>query len=226
MTVDKLKLQSLVADTDSLIAYLSGLSNAQMRIAQKTLSEDILPLLASDDEYWMVFIALYRSNSKMWLVVLLKSLGRRIADGRTRVSELIEFVGGLSGNFTDIDRQKFLACMLPLLENPEDAKLLLRATGLGESADWIGHLLAIRTKAAGFLLLEALRYVEHDRSLLFRTCRYLMKRGDTLGFSLASIIRLSYDIKEVRGTFSLHLAPYELSRIEQNYDAFCKVVRL
>jgi hypothetical protein len=51
-----------------------------------------------------------------------------------------------------------------------------------------------------------------------------MKRGDSQSFNLASLLRLSFGLEEVRGTFSLSLEPYQLSRVEQNYDAFVQVM--
>lgn len=76
-----------------------------------------------------------------------------------------------------------------------------------------------------FLLLRALRYVEHDRALLIRTCYFLMKAGDALSFNMAALLRTYFALEEVRGTFSLSLKPYELARIEQSYDAFLQAVR-
>ena len=68
--------------------------------------------------------------------------------------------------------------------------------------------------------------MEHDKPLLIRTCHFLMKRGDGLSFSMASLLRLSFGFEEVRGTFSLSLEPYQLARIEQNYEAFLQTIKV
>lgn len=236
MIADKQKLQTIVEDTDAMVAYLDGLSNARLRVSQQVLSDEILPFVRNSRQFWHLFVTLYKRDKKMWLGVLLKALANRIQNLKPSETlkssetptlffdEVIEAVSGLSGEFSDIDRQKVINSTLPLAEDPEQAKALFRACRLTETIDWIGFLLPVRTQVAGFLLLGALRYVEHDKVLIVRVCRFLMKRGDAMAFCLASIICLSYDIKDVHGTFSLHLAPYELSRIETNFAAFCQTV--
>ena len=115
--------------------------------------------------------------------------------------------------------------ILPLLSSPVDVERLLLQCGLQEYVDWIPYLLQVQSMPCAYLLLKALRYVESDRALLIRTCHFLMKRGDSQSFNLASLLRLSFGLEEVRGTFSLSLEPYQLSRVEQNYDAFIQVMR-
>jgi hypothetical protein len=51
-----------------------------------------------------------------------------------------------------------------------------------------------------------------------------MKQGDGLSFNVASVFKIYFGLDSIRGTFSLQLAPYELSRLEQSYEAFAKVV--
>jgi hypothetical protein len=43
---------------------------------------------------------------------------------------------------------------------------------------------------------------------------------------MASLLRLSFGLEEVRGTFSLSLEPYQLARIEQSYDAFLQTMKV
>ena len=77
---------------------------------------------------------------------------------------------------------------------------------------------------AAFVLLRALCYEEHDRDFLITTCRQVMKRGDNLSFNLASLLRTYFDLPEVKGTFSLALQPYELSRLDTDFDVFSRVM--
>lgn len=222
MTPNRVKLRELCLEPEALPGYLSALSNAQRRVAQACLEREILPVLPADG-FGRVFTVLFRSDSRMWLGCLVKVLVQRIGEGRSALGDCI---GDIAGDMTDVDRRKVLLAMIPLAQNPEDVRMLFHECGLTESGQWIQYLLQVTTRPAYFVLLGALRYVEHDDALLFRTCHYLMKKGDALSFSTASIIRLSYDIKEVRGTFSLHLAPYQLARVEQNYSAFCEAVKI
>ena len=74
------------------------------------------------------------------------------------------------------------------------------------------------------MLLQALHYVEQDRAFLIKVAYYIMSRGDSFSFNVASLIKSIYGLDELKGTFSLRLQPFELSRIEKSYEAFCGVV--
>ena len=222
MTPNRVKLRELCLEPQALPGYMAGLSNAQRRVAQACLEREILPVITAG-QFGCVFRVLFGADSRMWLGCLVKVLVRRISEGSSALGDCI---GEIAADMTDVDRRKVLLAMIPLAGDPEDVRMLFHKCGLTESGQWIQYLLQVTTRPAYFVLLGALRYVEHDHALLFRTCHYLMKKGDSLSFSTASIIRLSYDIKEVRGTFSLHLAPYQLARVEQNYSAFCEAVRI
>lgn len=222
MTANRARLSELCQEPELLTGYLDGMSNAGRRVAQACLENEVLPELETE-RFDALFVALFRADNRAWLGCLLKVLVQRIAAGR---SGLGDCVGLIAGEMTDVDRRKALLALLPVADAPEDVRLLLVRCGLADAGEWIQYLLQVNSRSAYFVLLGALRYVEHDRALLSRTCSYLMRKGDSLSFNVASIIRLSYDIKEVRGTFSLHLAPYQLARVEQNYSAFCDVVRI
>lgn len=87
------------------------------------------------------------------------------------------------------------------------------------------YLLRINTLPAGYALFRATKYVDHNRPLLLRLTYFLMKRGDALGFNLASLLRTTYGLDEVSGVFSLRIEPYQLARIENSYKAFCEAMR-
>ena len=38
----------------------------------------------------------------------------------------------------------------------------------------------------------------------------------------ASIVKVAFGLDELSGTFSLRLQPYQISRLEQSYEAFCQ----
>ena len=70
-----------------------------------------------------------------------------------------------------------------------------------------------------------MRQVEHDRDLLARCCRVLMKRGDALSFNLASVAKVYFDLPQVKGTFSLSLSPFQLGWLETSFENFKKVMQ-
>ena len=87
-------------------------------------------------------------------------------------------------------------------------------------------LLTIPTLAAGYTLFRTLHYVDHDIPLLTRTALYLMRRGDALGFNLASLLKAYYGLESLKGTFSLTIQPYQLARLSADYKAFCQAMNL
>ena len=233
MLLDVRKLASLLETPQQLLAYLAEMSNAQFRNASRVLGERLLPSVGND-VFWQNFSTLFLSDRKAYLGTLLKALvlrlsprGAEVTTSRLEESGIWEpeFVS-VCTELTDTDRKKVLLALLPLLASPVDAERLLLQCGLKEGSAWIPFLLQVQSRPCYFLLLKALRYVEHDKPLLIRTCHFLMKRGDGLSFSMASLLRLSFGLEEVRGTFSLSLEPYQLARIEQSYDAFLQTMKV
>ncbi len=225
MIADARTIRTLTSDPEALSSYLETLSNAQFRHASKELGERIL-VEVDTPCFWAVFTTLFRCNRKAYLGTLLKALTTRISKCPSETGSLWSdaFVT-LCRELTETDRKKILLALLPHLQSPSLAECLFRQCGLTESSAWTPFLLQVKTAPCAFLLLKSLHYVEHDRALLIRTCHYLIKAGDALSFNLASLIRASFGLEEVRGTFSLTLKPYQLSRIEQNYDAFLEAFR-
>lgn len=233
MLLDVRKLASLLETPDQLLAYLAEMSNAQFRNASRVLGERLLPSV-DNDVFWPLFRALFLSDRKAYLGTLLKALALRLSPRGAEVSTSIleesgiwtsEFVS-VCHDLTDTDRKKVLLYLLPLFASPSDVERLFLQCGLKEGSSWIPFLLQVQSKPCYFLLLKALRYVEHDKPLLIRTCHFLMKRGDGLSFSMASLLRLSFGLEEVRGTFSLSLEPYQLARVEQSYEAFLQTMKV
>lgn len=232
MIVDARTLRNLTNEPETLILYLKSLSNSQFKRTSMELGEHIL-VEVSTDCFWMVFKALFRDNRKAYLGTLLKALATRIANDsispETATTETDAFwsedFAALRNEMTETDRKKILLSIMPILHSPALIERFLRQCGLTESSTWIPFLLQVKTAPCAFLLLKSMRYVEHDRALLIRTCHFLIKSGDGLSFNLASLMRASFGLEEVRGTFSLNLKPYQLARIEQNYDAFLSVIR-
>ncbi len=232
MFADAKTLRTLTAEPEALLSYLNSLSNAQFRHAGKELSERIL-VEVDTHCFWAVFTTLFRHDRKAYLGTLLKALSTRITRSTLNTENTPTEPDALWGDdfvtlcreLTETDRKKVLFALLPLLAFPEPAERLLRQCSLTEASTWIPYLLQVRTAPCAFLLLKSLRYVEHDRALLIRTCHFLIKDGDGFSFNLAALMRTYFGLEEVRGTFSLDLKPYQLARIEQNYEAFLEAMR-
>ena len=179
--LDARKLSTLLETPEQLLAYHGEMSNAQFRNASRVLGERLLPSV-DNDVFWQVFRTLFLCDRKAYLGTLLKALVARLCPkGVHPTSEVLDEVGLWTGVFpslcqelTDTDRKKILLALLPLFASPSDAERLLLQCGLKESSSWIPFLLQVQSKPCYFLLLKALRYVEHDKPLLIRTCHFLM----------------------------------------------------
>ena len=224
MTADIHQLRALVCEPEYLYSYLLKSSNAQHRVACSALAEVVLPEMEVSP-FWALFAHLHNADSKAYLGMLLKALNKIVSGKGWCVLETGQFAS-ICSTFTDIDVTKTIVSLLPKAVEVQQAEHLFSACGVGEGERRIALLLQVDTRVSDFMLLKALRYVEHDVVLLTRTCRYLMKRGDGHSFSLASMICTSFGLEDVRGVFSLNLEPYEIARIESNFEAFCKAMKI
>ena len=123
-----------------------------------------------------------------------------------------------------LDRQKLLLLWLPVISDPQKMQKLLQDFGIDTPRRQVEFLLRTDNLAAAFLLLKALRFEEHDSEYLTTVCRQVMRRGDSLSFNLASLLRTYFDLPDIRGTFSLSIQHYELSRLDTDFEVFKRIV--
>lgn len=216
--LDVRRMHDLMQESEQLNAYLRGLTNSEFRLAGRVLADSLL-VEADRETFWSVFRTLFLSDRKAYLGTLLKALAQRRGENL-----FCEEFAALGADMTELDVRKTLLTLLPLLDTPEAVDRLLLQFGQTDARQRIPYLLQVGTVPCLFLLLGALRYVEHDRELLVRTCRFLMKKGGDREFAFCSIIRLSFALDEVRGSFSLKLEPYQLARTEQRYEVFAALL--
>lgn len=220
MIASRLRMIADGRQWSSLTTYLDGLSNAQFRTAGYILGEVILPGISSED-FWSVTTLLYNYNAKAFLVTLMKAACLRVDEfGSLPAEQLWSLMAK-----NEIDASKALLTLLPAMpDEVEMAQHMMNVMISNKAEKLINILLRVDTPAAAFLLLKAMRQVEHNHDLLVRTTYYLIKKGDAISFNLASLFKVYFGLDEVRGTFSLRLEPFELARLETNYEAFKKRV--
>lgn len=217
------------ADSSELLDYLDSLSHASFRTAGYILGERVLPQVTLD-RFWSLFYVLLVYHAKAFLMTLLKSV---LIRQQMRCESMETFLNHpgflvvsnyLNSNDKTVDKKKILQTLLPVVERPEQGEFLLKRLQVTASEARLEVLLRPTGLCAAFLLFQTLRKLEHERSLLVRCCVFLMKRGDALSFNLVSLLKSYFDLPEVKGCFSLHLNPYELSRLESSYEVFEKVM--
>lgn len=212
-------------DWEAVVRYLQGLSHGAFRAAGLVLEKRVLPNMAEDD-YWAVVLRLTEYHAKALLGTLLKSAVERIRSGTLSLQHegFKTWACRLNAPGGEVDRRKTLLALIPALQEHADIELLLEALHVGAPRERLPYLLKGDTVPCYFLLFRTLHFLEHDKPLLVDCCRFLMKKGDSLSFNLASLVKLYFDLPQVNGTFSLRFQPYELGRLEASFDTFSKAL--
>ena len=208
-------------DAKGMLECLRGLSNADFRTSGYLLREHLLTELKGE-EFWDFFLTIVPADSRAYLGTFLKAavILYEYDNITLDTSRLEDF----AAKATEVDKRKFLQTFLPHIQRVGDAERILRLFTDGEPHSAIPYLVAVPTNVAGYLLFQTLRRIDHRPETLRNVCIALMKRGDTKAFALASILKAYFGLPELPGTFSLRLEPFQLSRLETSYDAFCKIL--
>ena len=206
----------------ALPALLGTLSVSQFRTAGYILGERVA-LEVEPPQFWELLRTLVCYDNRAFLVTMLHALSLRLQRGDVSLSDagfqqLIPFL-------TEVDATKVLRHLLPLQREPQEVTLLLQWLRVEDASARIRLLLPVGTLPCAYVLFGTLRYVEHDHALLVRVASALVRQGDAVSFNLASIMREYFGLSELKGTFSLHLKPWQLSRLETSYEAFAQAVR-
>ena len=214
-------------DWQGLAAYLDGLSNKDFRMAGNILGERLMPRVEAH-VFWGAFHALLACHSKAFLGTMLKAaaLRKQVAGFTLRHGGFLLVAGFLNGQGTEVDRAKFVCAMLAIFsEEVEELEYMFNCLQVDSGRGRMEILLHGQGTACAYLLFQSMRQVEHDRDLLARCCRVLMKRGDALSFNLASVAKVYFDLPQVKGTFSLSLSPFQLGWLETSFENFKKVMQ-
>ena len=206
-------------DAEELLSLLDSFSRSEQRTAGYMLGERMLTDVPTE-LYWQLTSALVRHDSRAYLITLMKTFLVRLSRGTASLSD--EAFGRMAAEFNDVERQKVALLLLPDMQTPKQVEQLFSVLGIAKGREQMVYLVRIDTLPCLFLLLRSLRYIEHDRAEVLQVARQLMKRGTGGSFNLASIVKVAFGLDELSGTFSLRLQPYQISRLEQSYEAFCQ----
>lgn len=204
-----------------LPGFLRTLSVSQFRTAGYILGERIASEV-SPDVFWELFVTLHSFDSRAFLVTMLHALAARLDRGNVSLDDA--GFGRLVTHFTEVDAGKALRILLPLQQEPQQVLRLLDDMHVDDAMSRIRLLLPTGTIPCHYVLFRTLRQVEHNHSLLVRVAASLVRQGDSVSFNMASLMKAYFGLKELKGTFSLHLQPWQLSRIETSYEAFRQTI--
>jgi len=221
------RLQQLfaAAEWDALIGYLNGLSNAHFRTAGYLIGERMLTTV-DPDTFWAVASRLILWQPKAFVVTMAKAATPRLSAGTLSLDDdgFLRLADSLKADDHLIDRQKLLFQWMPAAKNPQTMATLFDRLHIQEPRRRVEFLLRTEGLTAAFVLLRTLRFEEHDSEYLTTVCRHLIRRADNLSYNLASLLRTYFDLPDIRGTFSLSLEPYELSRLDTDFEVFRRIV--
>lgn len=212
-------------DWDELRIYLGRLSHKDFQTAGKIIGETLLPSV-DENKFWAAFYCLIDFHPKAFLMTMLKAIPKRYNNKtfNLRHNGFIVVSNYLNTKNATIDKEKIIRFMLNVLDNPDDIDYLFTRFKIDTPKDKLEYLLRGRTMAAYFVMFKTLREVEHDRSLLNRCAVFLRKQDDTMAYNFVSLMKSYFDLREIKGSFSLQLNPYELGRAETSYDSFMKLL--
>lgn len=225
MTPSILKTQIAVfirqEKAESLRDYLASLRNADFRLAGQILADrqlwEHLPEATANTMFWHFAAVLVAANNRAYLGTMLKAV--------TATKSLMPTVEFATTCTTDIDKKKVLEALLPTQKTPSDVNAMLQMFGFDSAAATENILFKIGTPVCYFILFNLLKQYEDRHDYLRRICIELIRKGDKYSFNLACIIKEYFGLAELPGTFSLSLQPYELSRLDANYDTFLSIIR-
>ncbi len=212
------------SDWEALIPYLEGLSHSHFRTAGYLLGERLLADVPPDI-FWEVATRLILWHPKAFTVTMAKAAKARLVEGTLTLADtgVLRLSKALQGDGHQTDREKLLLQWLPAVRQPATMERLFSIFNVDDPRRRIEFLLRTDGLTAAFVLLRSLRFEEHDRPYLSEVCRSMIRRADSLSFNIASLLRTYFDLNDVRGVFSLKIEPYELSRLDTDFDTFCRV---
>lgn len=87
----------------------------------------------------------------------------------------------------------------------------------------IEFLLSHPSLGTYYELFQQLRLQADNRPLLYRCCQSLLQEHSDLSYNMASALSLYFDL-QLPATFALRLQPYQLSRLDGDYESFVQTI--
>lgn len=217
----KLSLIINANDPADLLRFLNSLNVADFRSACYILAEVLLPTIGSD-KYWSFFSKIVPSNTKAFLGTFLKSAVSLKKKGCLTIS--IENITDFLSYATPIDKKKFLEALLPYINHIDELEMVVYNIFNKDVKQAVPYLINSGTTASYFILFRILKTLDWDETQLRACVISLMKCNRSNAFNMSSILIKYFDLKSVPGCFALHIEPYELSCLDQNFESFSKIL--
>lgn len=209
---------------NDLFHYFNHLSNSNFKSAKFILESDIL-LLAPSPVFWEAACHLVEYRPKAFLNSVAKVAKNRFVRGLWDIDfkSLSCISLQLKGEEARSARNRFIRYMLPLFKTEEDIDRLFDVFGIDVPESRIAFLREVPEPIYFFLLFNLLRRAD-NHLLVSDCCRFLIKQGDDLSYNMASLLKGYFDLKDVKGVFSLRLQSYEFGYLETSFTTFEKTI--
>lgn len=218
---NKLRLFVEAGRGEQLLGLLEGLSVTERRTAHYLLAEEVLPE-GSGETFWQLFRTIVPTNTKAYLGTFLKAAVRLYASQKMVFD--FETLASFSEKASQIDRQKILSAFLPILKTVEYVEGLLHAFQVDELNSCSIFLVKADTPPCCYVLFRLMQKAEHAE--VRPAVMQLIRQNTPLSFKMASFAVQYFGLSDMPGTFSLRVAPYELSRAEQGYQPFLQTLQI
>ncbi len=206
--------------------YLCNLSNSGFRTASYVLAEHVLTTL-ENDAFWQCFATIAQPDTKVYLKTFLKAAVLNYKRGALSFNShvFLGFARTCLQTEATIDRQKTLQLLLPELCTYEEVELLLSAFCGDNCNVKLRHLTSCaESKPCYYALFRLMKQMDMSHDRIAECLKVVARRATPMAFNFTSIMKLYFDVEDLRGDFSLQMRAYEVSRIENSYTNFVDVI--
>lgn len=216
---NKLLQLSEAADADKLQGCLSALSATDFRTAGFLLANEVLPSL-QNEQFWPLFFYIVPTNSKAFLGTFLKGASALYRSGRLQLpgASLKLF----AEKCTAIDTRKCLETLLPLLKTTQEVAVLCSAFFGNNMQQSIPFLMKAHTIPSFYQLFLLLKMSEPEE--VEQSAQALLRMGDELSLKMASVLKHYFALDNISALYALRIEVYELSRLDNGYEFFHKML--
>ena len=219
MTHQKLRQFILDENWEQTYTLFQAMSNTEFRRAEEYVRIAILPQLGNES-LWTTLLHLVQYRRQAFLSGVL-AVRHLVADSTLRFE-----VPSAQAFFDYLQQQhpesipKTVNMILPLLDTEPQIESLFHVAHIEKDRSRIALLLKVESPQAYHLLFNTLCHLSDNRKLALDCSRYILKRGNDMASNMVSILQAYFGLHEIRGPFSLHIEPYELSRLERGEQIF------
>lgn len=209
-------------DWQGMKRMLSSLSNTEFRRMESAIRTSVLPEL---------------DNGLFWETLLHLIIFKRAAfiTGATAIGHLVEngslsfendAVKAIYSHLKDTapdSLTKMVNMMMPIVVGEEQVNSMFANFHIDDEMTRLKILLKVESPMSYYVLFKTLKMMD-DKSVARRCALIIIKRNNDMAFNAASLIKTYWDIDDMPARFSLHIEPYELNHIDQNYNNFVNIL--